>query len=255
MDSLSAAYLEWCTAESVPRNTVAARARVLRSIGNAGAAAREDVEAWWVTRRGLAPTTRANDLACLRTFYKWCERWEHRRPEDNPTLRLDAPKVVKGLPHPIGKKEMARLLSTLPEDLARAVALGGWAGLRVSEAAALSWADVDREHRRLRILGSKGSSRQVGLSPLLLDALLPDTGGNVITGNARQYRPNTLQRRVNRAMHDAGLDCTFHSLRHRFGDILAVGRAMGHKSPATTAIYAATSDEMLDRIAEAVSRL
>ena len=38
------------------------------------------------------------------------------------------------------------------------------------------------------------------------------------------------------------------------GNLLAVSRAMGHASPATTAIYAATSDSDLDVIADAVTR-
>ena len=54
----------------------------------------------------------------------------------------------------------------------------------------------------------------------------------------------------------------FHKLRHRFatvslaatGNLLAVSRALGHSSPATTAVYAATSDADLDLIAEAAAR-
>lgn len=263
MDELSSAYLAWCEAERLPRNTIAARARVLRSVGNAGTATREDIEGWWATRRDLAATTRANDLACLRTFYKWCIRWEHRRPEEDPTLRLDAPRVDKGLPHPISRHDLDRLIATLPDDLRRAVCLGAWAGLRAAEAAALDWSHIDQETRRLSVIQGKGGrSRMVGMSPLLLDALLPDTGGNVVTAGGPPYSANTLQRKVNRAIRAAGVDETYHSLRHRFGtvayartgDLLAVGRAMGHSSPATTAIYAATSDAMLDRIAEAVTR-
>ena len=97
---------------------------------------------------------------------------------------------------------------------------------------------------------------------LLLDELLPDTGGNVVTAGGAPYTAGTLQRRVNRAIRAAGVDCTYHQLRHRFGtvalaatgNLLAVSRAMGHASPATTAIYAATSDADLDVIADAVTR-
>ena len=46
----------------------------------------------------------------------------------------------------------------------------------------------------------------------------------------------TLQRRINRAIHRAGIDATFHQLRHRYGtlayqatcDLVAVGRQMDH---------------------------
>lgn len=257
---LAAAWLDHQRAEGVTPNTVAARARVLRSLPNAGTATREEVEAWWATRRHLSPATRSNDLANLRTFYAWCRRWEHR--DDDPTLRIDAPKVPRGLPRPMSRADLTRLLPTLPDDLRRAVCLGAYGGLRVSEAAALTWHDVDLETRRIRVLGKGGKTRLVGMSPLLLDELLPDTGGNVVTAGGRTYSAGTLQRRVNRAIRAAGVDCTYHQLRHRFGtvalaatgNLLAVSRAMGHASPATTAIYAATSDADLDVIADAVTR-
>lgn len=259
-DPLSAAWLEHLTAERVPVNTVAARARVLRSLGNAGTATREDVEAWWATRRDLAPATRANDLGCLRSFYKWARRWEHR--DDDPTLRIDAPKVDKGLPRPVGRTDLRHLLDTLPPDLGRAVALGAYAGLRVSEVAALSWHDVDLETRRARIHGKGGKWRSVALGPVLIDLLLPDTGHNVVTASSVTYTASALQRRVNRAIQAAGVAATFHQLRHRYGtmayqathDLIAVGRQMGHSSPVTTSIYAAASDDAADVIAEAVTR-
>ena len=263
MDDLSQSWLDHCTAEHIPRNTVLARARVLRSVGNAGTATREDIEAWWATRRDLAPATRRNDLGNLRSFYKWADLWEHREIATDPTARLKAPSVDAGLPRPLGRADMRRLLDTLPPDLARAVALGGYAGLRVSEAAALMWDDVDLEARRARIMATKGTkSRLVALGPILIDLLLPDTRGNVVTGTRKVYTAATLQRRVNRAIHRAGINLTYHALRHRYGtmayqntrDLVAVGRQMGHRTPVSTLVYAAASDDVADQIAEAVTR-
>ncbi len=258
--SPATAYVDHLTHERRPANTVAAARRVLRSLPNPDTATREDVESWWASRAHLSPATRSNDLAILRTFYAWCRRWEHR--DDDPTLRIDAPKVPRGLPRPMSRADLTRLLPTLPDDLRRAVCLGAYGGLRVSEAAALTWHDVDLETRRIRVLGKGGKTRLVGMSPLLLDELLPDTGGNVVAAGGAPYTAGTLQRKVNRAIRAAGVDCTYHQLRHRFGtvalaatgNLLAVSRAMGHASPATTAIYAATSDADLDVIADAVTR-
>ena len=261
MDDLSRAHLDHMDAEREPHNTIASRRRVLTSLGNAGTASREEVEAWWATRRDKAPGTRSNDLANLRAFYKWCARWEHR--DDDPTRRLDAPKVSKGLPHPTSRTDLRNLLDgALPPDLTRAVALGAYAGLRVSEVAALDWRDVDLEARRARVLGKGQKWRLVALGVILIDYLLPDTGRNVVTGTDEVHSAAQLQRRVNRAMKAAGIDGTFHSLRHRYGtlayqatrDLVAVGRQMGHTSPVTTAIYAAASDDVADEIAEAVAR-
>jgi integrase len=259
-DDLVQTYLEHLEHERVSPNTIAARRRTLRSVGSAGTATREEIEAWWSGRAHLAPATRSNDLANLRTFYKWSSRWEYRF--DDPTTRLDAPRVPNGVPRPMSRADLHRLLGKLEDDLRRAVCLGAYAGLRVSEVAALDWADVDVEAKRARILGKGQKTRLVALSTILIDQLLPDTGGNVVSAGGKPYSAAQLQRRVNRAIAAAGVDATFHQLRHRYGtiayqatgDLLAVGRQMGHASPVTTAVYAAASDEVADRIAEAVVR-
>jgi integrase/recombinase XerC len=175
---------------------------------------------------------------------------------------LDAPKVPNGLPRPINRAHLKQVLEHVPDDLRRAVCLGAYAGLRVSEAAALMWTDIDTETRRARVTGKGDKARLVAIGPVLLDELLPDTGLNVVTGTAEVYSAARLERRVNRAIRAAGVDATFHQLRHRYGtlayqatgDLLAVGRQMGHSSPVTTAIYAAESDAVADQIANAVTR-
>ena len=119
--STSDDWIAHLTQERRPANTVATARRVMRSLPNASDATREDVEAWWASRSHLSPATRSNDLAILRTFYAWCRRWEHR--DDDPTLRIDAPKVPRGLPRPMSRADLTRLLPTLPDDLRRAVKL------------------------------------------------------------------------------------------------------------------------------------
>jgi len=261
MDDLSMAWLDWSRGEHVPENTVRSRARVLHCIGNAGTATREDVEAWWATRRDLAPATRNNDLTNLRTFYRWAARWEHR--DDDPTLRLDAPHVPNGLPRPMSRADLHKVLAVLAPDLRRAVCLGAYAGMRVSEAAALDWVDVDLDARQIRVVRSKGDkSRVVPIGPILVDELLPATGGSVVTAGGKRYSAATLQRKINRAFHAHGVTATFHTLRHRYGtlayratgDLIAVGKLMGHSSPVTTAVYAAANDDVAAKIALAVER-
>lgn len=261
LDELSTTYLQHLENERTPANTIAARARTLRAIGGrAGKITREEVEQWWITRGELAPATRANDLANLRAFYKWAQIWEHRL--DDPTARLANPKVPNGLPRPIDRASLHAVLGHVDDDLRRAVCLGAYAGLRVSEAAALMWPDVDVETKRARILGKGQKSRLVAFSSILIDHLLPDTGLNVVTGTSDVYSADALRVKVNRAIAAAGVDATFHQLRHRYGtiayqatgDLLAVGRQMGHSSPVTTAVYAAESDAVADRIAAAVVR-
>ena len=262
MDDLTTQHAHWMRARGLTENTIRRRLSVLATLPAAPEAlTRQQAETWWGQRTQLAPATRAADLSQLRAFYTWARRFEHRA--DDPTIRLDPPRLAKGLPRPAGKADVDRLLQVLPEDLRRGVALGAYAGLRAAEAAALAWTDIDLDTRRARIVGKGQKTRVVALGVTLIDLLLPEvTGANVVTGTAQTMSADTFQRRINRAMQAAGFAGTFHQLRHRYGtlayqatqDLVAVGRQMGHASPVTTAIYAASSDAAADVIAEAVAR-
>ncbi len=218
-----------------------------------------DVEAWWKSRFHMARSSRANELACLRTFYKWATKFDHR--EDDPTRRLDAPQVHSLVPRMIGRTDFDRLLGELTDDepdLRRVFALGGYAGLRVSECASLEWKNIDLEARRMYVTGKGGKERPIPLSPVLVDYLLPDTGGNVVMGGATPYTPGTLQRKVNRLMARHGIRHTFHDLRKRGASLAlskgaspaAVKTMFGWSSFETVAHYAVVGDDELDKIAE-----
>ena len=261
-DTIAAAWLDHLKRDrGLSDNTITTYQRTLRTVTfDLLNATYNDVAAWTHSRAHLAVATRNNEIAALRSFYKWALAFDH--VERDPTARTYAPKQPKGLPRPISRADLHKILDTADPEVRRAICLGAYGGLRISEAAALMWADVDTETRRIRVTGKGGKTRLVGLSPLLLDELLPDTGGNVVTGTDAVYSAATMQRRVNRAMRRAGVDGTFHTLRHRYGtlayqatrDLVAVGRQMGHSSPVTTAIYAAASDDVADEIAAAVAR-
>lgn len=259
--SLVEHWLSWLATErGRSANTVATYERTLRTLPAAATATREDLEGWWRSRAHLSPATRANELSAVREFYRWCQRFDHR--VDDPTVRLDPPKVPKRVHRYVGREDLARLFDELPADLGRAVALGAYGGLRVAEAAALDWSDVDRELGRLIVRGKGDKERHVGLPALLLERLLPDTGGNVVTAGEPPYTAAALRVKVNRAIAAAGVDETFHALRHRYGTmavaagipLTSVARAMGHASPTTTALYVGASDSDLDLIGEAVTR-
>ena len=230
------------------------------AVGDPLTATVEDAEAWWENTTDLAVRSRQRTLSCVRSFYTWAQRFD--LVDRDPTRRLDAPTQGRRLPKPIGRADLRRLLDAAPHDLRRAIALGAYAGLRVAEVAALSWEDVDTEARRITVRGKGDKDRAVGLSPLLLDELLPVVGGNIVTAGKLPYSAGALQRRVNRFIATQGVDGTFHNLRARFvtvalahgAPLLSVSRAVGHASPTTTAIYALTADTDLDLIAEAVTR-
>lgn len=265
MDELSERHIAWLRAQKdrAP-NTIAGRLRVLRSVGNAGTATRDDLGLWWESRADLAPGTRIVDLSHLREFYGWCELFEYRM--DDPSIRLRAPRQgnVEYGEGKVSNEQIAELASKLPADLRRAVYLGAGAGLRVSESATLDWADVNSSTDMIRVVRSKGNkTRMVPVSPDLIRLIgdgVEERVGNVVSGGGAVYSAAQLQRRLNRAMRARGVTFTTHDLRHRFGitayrscqDLLAVGEMMGHSNVNTTKLYASADSEVKRKIAVAV---
>lgn len=255
-------FLEWAHRDrGRSPNTITRYRAVLRSVPDPANATVEAIEAWWATRYDAAPATRENELACLRTFYRWMMRFDHR--PDDPTRRLDAPKVHNSVPRPIGEADLTRLLGPLTDDtpdLRRAIALGAYGGMRVSEAAGLTWDMIDQDSRRIYVRGKGSKERVTGLSPVLLDKILPDTGGNIVTAGERPYTGAVLQRKVNRLMARHGITHTFHDLRKRGATLAmartsnpqAVAQAFGWASLQTVTHYAVVGDETLDEIAQSM---
>lgn len=265
-DPIAAEFIRWCQAENVPNNTIRRRRSVLRSVGNPGTATRCEIEDWWAGRRHLKDSSRANDLAVLRSFYKWCQVWEHR--PDDPTIRLRPPRAETGAPKPVSQKDFAKIrihLDTLGPrgaPLVRAILLATWAGLRREEVARLNWSDINLDTKKARVAGKGRKTRIVDFSPRLIQELMPDTGGNVVTGRDHAWSADTLGHKVNAAIRAAGVDATFHKLRHSYGSIgyqlsldpKALADQMGHASVATTMkFYAAAADGAGAAIADAVA--
>lgn len=262
------AWLKWLREDrGRSANTISTYARTARSLTvPLATATREDIEAWWRDRAAdtngnpRPHSARNNELSALRSYYRWAMRFGHR--DDDPTIRLDLLRAQKRASRFVGTDDLKHLLATLPPDLRRAIALGAYGGLRVSEAARLHWRDISEDTRRMIVRGKGDKERHVGFSVTLLDILLPNSGGNVVTGNADGYTGQYLQMKVNAAIREAGVDATYHKLRHRFGYKAAeagipptsIARAMGHESLTTTMGYIAAVDSDLDLIAEAVSR-
>lgn len=255
-------FIHWAQADrGRSANTIARYRATLAQVDNPAEATLDQIEAWWNGRLELSPATRSNELACLRTFYKWCMKFDIR--DNDPTRRLDFPKVPNKIPRPIAKSDLEALLGPLTKDdleIRRAIALGAYGGLRISEVAALDWANVDLELKRIYIRGKGSKERVNGLSMTLQDLILPNRGGNVVTGGGKVYTSAVLQRRINRFLERNGIDNTFHDLRKRGATMAmaktrnpqAVAQVFGWSSLQTVTNYAIVGDEVLDEIAESM---
>jgi integrase len=149
---------------------------------------------------------------------------------------------------PYTEEELARLLSAADPRI-QALLLCGHMGLRVGEALALDWTDLDLSARVLTV--QNGKIRWVNRSRSLMATLEMLTGrvGAVIGGgkDAACERLHWLYKRAE--VRNKG----FHALRHYAGTRLlreghslhAAAQHLGHASIETTRIYAKWADDGL----------
>ncbi|MFO7528503.1 MAG: site-specific tyrosine recombinase XerD [Marinobacter sp.] len=230
------------------------------------AARRTDLLAWMA--RGLADgvktSTAARRLSGVRRFYRFLMR-EGLIPED-PTLRIDSPRLPRRLPDSLTEEEVEALLSapdiSIPlelRDKAMLEILYG-CGLRVSELTGLRVDQVNVRQGVIRITGKGDKERLVplgeeavdwllrymreGRAELLkrrpCDALFP---GNRAAAMTRQ----TFWHRIRHYAVRAGIHkhLSPHTLRHAFAthllnhgaDLRVVQMLLGHSDLSTTQIY------------------
>ena len=209
---------------------------------------------------GLTPASLQVYLAAARALYaalRWAgattaDPWRDVKAPKDPTAASD-----KRAPYEEG--EIARLLAHAAGEDRALVLLGAHAGLRVAEALALTWADVDLTAARLTVVAGKGNKgRRVEMSPTLVSALraLTATGDRAGGGGGAHvlpYRaPISARRRLALLCARAGVAYKgVHALRHSAGTAMyrATGRLedaqhhLGHATIATTQVYAHWSDE------------
>jgi integrase/recombinase XerC len=274
------AFLGWLADERrASPHTVAAYGRDLRHFlgflaGHHGAAprlatlrdlSRQDVVAWLAARRrdGLAAASRARAAASLRAFFRYLDR---RMGVDNAVAMLfETPRRPHRLPRPLSETDAARLLPAAEagarEDWVGArdralLALLYGAGLRLSEALSLTWADIPAPET-LRVRGKGGRVRLVPLiAPVraALDAcaaVSPRPAGRdepLFRGEqGGPLNPRIAQRLMQRLRAGLGLPetATPHALRHSFathllahgGDLRSIQALLGHASLSSTQIY------------------
>jgi integrase/recombinase XerC len=216
----------------------------------------DELAAWQDERTGqILASSRRAELSSVREFYRWALR--EGRIKKDPTARLFMPRAPRGMPRPVGERDLADALAVADPWMAAILGLAAFAGLRACEIARLDWSEVgfNDDPPSIRIVDGKGGrGRVVPLAPTLAELLLalPTRRGPVIrrvNGYAGHNTPNLISGITNRYLHSVGVRETLHQLRHRFAtktyracqDIRAVQELLGHQSPTTTSIYAAAS--------------
>lgn len=222
--------------------------------------------------KALAPASRNRKAATLKSFCTYLFA-EHYILEDWARLIM-SPKVPTKLPHFISVDEALTALQWIhaqPEPGARAVEClflllyGG--GLRVSEACALRWKDIDFNQRVLRIMGKGQKQRLVAVPEKTLLCLrerrrliAPSPAADFIWGE-RELSTRVAYAWIRKLGLEAGLLRPLHphALRHSFATHLLSGGAnlrslqelLGHTSLVATQRYTQVSMDDLARTLEA----
>ena len=226
----------------------------------------EDTLKIWYDREAQAGKHQAaRALMMFRGFLRWCAA----RPEYRNMTDRDAGKA-------------AAILEDLPSNTRRTDALeaaqvpGWWAGVeqlsnrtasaylrallltgaRREELAALTWASVDFQWRKLTIADKVDNTRTIPLSPYMaqLLATLPRVGPYVFASTGKAGRITDTRASHAKALQGAGIESlTIHGLRRSFsllGEAAgapagAIAQVMGHKPSATAEGYRPRSIDAL----------
>jgi integrase len=114
----------------------------------------------WLVGLGLGPVSRNNARRNLGVFFEWCLRMSYCSA--NPMRRTSR---AKKRPKPVEiftAGELRVVLDHAPKNLLPALAIGAFAGLRVSEIARLDWTDINmaKGHIEVAAENSKSASRR-----------------------------------------------------------------------------------------------
>jgi integrase len=241
-------------------NTIYGRQRALARLGavlpvpvlDATAA---DLAAWREAMN-LTPSSVRWYVSSVYQFYVWVVEQGIR--DDNPAARLPVPKAPRRLPRPIGEEALMDALASAPPRIRLWLVLAGWCGLRACEIAGLRRESVMETLTPPVLIvaenATKGRGERVLPLPDFVVAELAAFGLPARSyvfpradGGRGPNRPWTISHLASEHLHRCGYSDTLHSLRHRYisaaykasHDLRLCQELAGHRSPETTAGYAA----------------
>ncbi|MFT4201886.1 tyrosine recombinase XerC [Gordonia sp. (in: high G+C Gram-positive bacteria)] len=232
------------------------------------------------TRRGIARTTIARQVSSAKTFGAWATR-EGLFATD-PTVRLQAPKAHRVLPHVLSPEQAEAVTAVPVVDGDQAIGeeptpiqlrdrlileLLYASGIRVGELCGLDLDDIDDSRQVIRVIGKGNKQRTVPFGRPAARALSEwlrhgrplvatgDSGSALLLG----ARGGRLDQRMARTVVTEAVDAAGgpamgpHGLRHSAAthlleggaDLRVVQELLGHSSLATTQLYTHVSVERL----------
>jgi len=226
-------------------------------------------------KAGLAKPTVRLHFAALRTFYRFLV--ERHGLKDSPLKQVQLPKLDRGLPVVLTRKQIDTLLAAplameksgrapvwMPQRDAAILELFYSSGLRLAELAALTVRDVDIFNETVRVMGKGRKERVVPVGAPALGAIQKyrqaarvDAGPLFINKSRKRLGARSVWLSLRRYLAFAGIPLTIspHKMRHSFAthmldagaDLRSVQSLLGHASLSTTQIYTHVTTERLKK--------
>jgi integrase/recombinase XerD len=226
-------------------------------------------------RKKTRASSAARLLSSLKRFFRYCLR--QGKVKSDPTLKIDAPKLPRGLPRSLTEDDVESLL--VAPRVERALGLRDRAmletlyasGLRVSELVSLKLSQVSQDMGIVRVMGKGSKERLVPLgeeSLAWIRRYLKEARTEMLRGRASDDLFVTAQggamtrqsfwHLLRRYALQAGLKKPIspHTLRHAFAthllnhgaDLRVVQLLLGHSDISTTQIYTHVARERLKQL-------
>ena len=225
---------------------------------------------------GVSDKSSARWLSTLRGFYR--HMIFNQRLVDDPTQKLEHPKLGRSLPSSLSPAQVEALLAA--PDVTNAVGLRDRtmlevlyaSGLRITELVTLELANVNQRQGVVRVIGKGNKERLVPTGENALDwlrrylrdarlSLLP-AGGSVLFPSrlGRVMTRQTFWHAIKKYALQAGIQKNIspHTLRHAFAthlvdngaDLRAVQMMLGHSDLSTTQIYTHVAQQRLKALVQ-----
>lgn len=225
----------------------------------------EDVTAFLMdlASRGIGSRSQARMLSALRGLFRFAQR-EHL-VDDNPTAKVELPKISKKLPSVLTNEEIEALLAAPDQETAQGLRDAAMiytlyaCGLRVSELCSIGVESVNLKAGYLIVTGKGEKTRVVPIGEVayeLIERYLYEvrpahstlsTGVLFLTNRRKPMTRQGFWKLLRKYAVQAGITArlTPHVLRHSFATHLLEGGAnlrvvqamLGHSDIATTQIY------------------
>ncbi len=223
--------------------------------------------------------SKARKLSAIKAFYKYLTQ-KRGIIENNPAADIESPKKKKTLPKYLTLEESLDLLNAIKADTTTKtkerdyciVTLFLNTGVRLSELVGISFPDLDRDLRSVRIVGKGNKERIVYLNDACRAAIaeyLPHRSAQptklageralFLSSQGKRISVKTVQWLVGKYLDAAGLEYkrfSTHKLRHTAAtlmyqsgqvDIRVLKEILGHEQLNTTQIYTHVADEGMEK--------